>query len=104
MNGKMFALVRENSFYLKAGSSNIADFLLTGQLPYIHYCFGEYFPTNFYSVPLGITEDEVQLRLWIAKSIQQLAQEDERPRAFSALDRREKRWKPYDLSSQTRLF
>lgn len=91
MNGKMFALVREKSLYLKAGSSNVADFLLTGQLPYIHQCFGEYFPTNFYSVPLNVIEDEVQLTRWIAKAIRQLAQAKESAKASSALDSRQKK-------------
>ncbi|WP_108820543.1 TfoX/Sxy family protein [Pseudovibrio sp. Alg231-02] len=91
INGKMFALVREKSLYLKAGSNNVADFLLTGQLPYIHQCFGEYFPTNFYSVPLNIVEDEVQLTRWIAKAIRQLAQAKESAKASSALDSRQKK-------------
>ncbi|QUS58026.1 TfoX/Sxy family protein [Pseudovibrio brasiliensis] len=90
-NGKMFALVREKSLYLKAGSGNVADFLLTGQLPYIHQCFGEYFPTNFYSVPLDVVEDEDQLIKWIAKAIRQLEQAEKTAKASVTLDSRQKK-------------
>ncbi|KZL17584.1 hypothetical protein PsAD2_03120 [Pseudovibrio axinellae] len=68
-NGKVFALVREESLYLKAGSANVADFLLSGQLPYIHQCFGDFFPTKFYPVPLTIIEDEAQLARWMERTI-----------------------------------
>ncbi len=90
-NGKMFALVREKSLYLKAGSGNVADFLLTGQLPYIHQCFGEYFPTNFYSVPMDVVEDEEQLTQWITKAISQLNEARQNEKASSALDSRQKK-------------
>ncbi|MES0868385.1 TfoX/Sxy family protein [Pseudovibrio sp. SCP19] len=90
-NGKMFALVREKSLYLKAGSGNVADFLLTGQLPYIHQCFGEYFPTNFYSVPLDVVEDEDQLTKWIAKAIRQLEQAEKTAKVSVTLDSRQKK-------------
>ncbi|SDQ98649.1 TfoX/Sxy family protein [Pseudovibrio sp. Tun.PSC04-5.I4] len=69
VNGKIFALVREKSLYLKAGSGNVADFLLMGQLPYIHQCFGEYFPTNFYSVPRDVVVDQGGLARWMEKAI-----------------------------------
>ncbi|WP_189434221.1 TfoX/Sxy family protein [Pseudovibrio japonicus] len=90
-NGKMFALVREKSLYLKAGSGNVADFLLSGQMPYIHQCFGEYFPTNFYSVPMDVVEDETLLAQWVAKAIRQLGQTDQNEKASSALDSRRTR-------------
>ncbi len=90
-NGKMFALVREKSLYLKAGSGNVADFLLTGQLPYIHRCFGEYFPTNFYSVPLDVVDDEARLAHWIAKAIRQLEETKRNEKASFTLDSRQKK-------------
>lgn len=69
VGSNMFALVREGQLHLKAGSVNVADYLLSGQLPYIHACFGDYFPTNFYRVPDFVASDPLLLTQWMEKSI-----------------------------------
>ncbi len=105
MNGRMFALVREKSLYLKAGSANVADFLLSGQLPYLHQCCGELFPTNFYRVPLKVVEDEALLERWVAKAVEQLETAQEAEKQSELLDcRYEKRTGRASFTLDTLMF
>ncbi|MDD7908859.1 MULTISPECIES: TfoX/Sxy family protein [Pseudovibrio] len=64
----MFGLVKESQLYLRAGCSNVADYLKQGQTPYIHKCFGSFFALPYYSVPHFVQLEHQTLKEWAEKA------------------------------------
>ncbi|MTI15787.1 TfoX family protein [Rhodobacteraceae bacterium RKSG542] len=67
--GKMFGLVHTDKLYLRAGETNVADYLIVGQMPFVHEVHGEHHALSFYSVPRPIIEEPELLRGWAEKAL-----------------------------------
>jgi DNA transformation protein len=68
LNGKMFDLIAEDTFYLKVDNTNRADYEKHGTGPF-HPFSNKKMTMPYYEVPAEILEDRQELKAWAQKAI-----------------------------------
>jgi DNA transformation protein len=69
-NGLMFALVADNTLYLKADSENAGDFVKEGLGRFSYRRSGKVTQMSYYQAPAEIMEDREQAAIWAQRSFE----------------------------------
>lgn len=77
-DGLFFALIDDDTVYLKVDDGNRDDFLAAGSEPFMP--MGST-PMGYYSLPEEVLEDEDELRLWANKAIAVAGRAKTKPRS-----------------------
>lgn len=70
LDGKMFALVAFDTFFIKADDTNRADFTSLGLAPFRYEMRpGKFNEMSYFTPPAGALEDSAELCAWASKGI-----------------------------------
>lgn len=64
-NGKIFAIVIDQKFYLKADESLAKTYAATGAYPFTYQRDGKIYSMKYFCVPEAILSDSETLNLWV---------------------------------------
>lgn len=69
-NGLMFALVAEDTLYLKADAKNLGDFEKEGLGPFEYNKSGKLMKMSYYLAPDEVMDDREQAAIWAHRSFE----------------------------------
>ena len=76
---RMFALVSNESLYLKTDDISRPDFVLRGLPPFTFEKSGKPLATSYFQPPAGALDSGVELRIWAEKAIDAAARAGAKP-------------------------
>ncbi|MFO1519064.1 MAG: TfoX/Sxy family protein [bacterium] len=86
--GQIFAIVLEDTLYLKVGDSNRADYEAKGSSPFVYESKNKKISMSYWLLPEEILDDPDALGVWAEKAYQAALQSKKAPRKKAASPRR----------------
>lgn len=70
IDDQMFALIADDTLYLKTNAGNLADFEQRGLLPFTYSRDGKAYRMSYSEAPAELFDDDDVMKLWASKAIE----------------------------------